>query len=242
MAAALPSATFSSSSLTRWLADLSQVGVASAAVAPQTLAERLGLWLNWTDAISMSAALNAGVATPAAGGGRDQRPVSGALAAECLRLRAALAHGISLEVSRAVGAARPHASCVEPSLGEDVDFSTYRRAYLAQQGRMESAIAGLRSELRGALSGRSAGLARVAALDAALETALRAKERHLLATVPDVLQRHFERLRQAQPMQWLHRYAADMQSVLLAELDLRLQPIEGLLATLNLDLESAGRP
>jgi HPt (histidine-containing phosphotransfer) domain-containing protein len=100
----------------------------------------------------------------------------------------------------------------------------------------------LRSELRGALSGRSAGLARVAALDAALETALRAKERHLLATVPDVLQRHFERLRQAQPMQWLHRYAADMQSVLLAELDLRLQPIEGLLATLNLDLESAGRP
>jgi hypothetical protein len=60
--------------------------------------------------------------------------------------------------------------------------------------------------------------------------------------VPDVLQRHFERLQQARPTQWLHRYGADMQSVLLAELDLRLQPLEGLLETLNLDIESAGRP
>jgi hypothetical protein len=30
--------------------------------------------------------------------------------------------------------------------------------------------------------------------------------------------------------------------VLLAELALRMQPIEGLLATLRLDLETAGRP
>jgi hypothetical protein len=168
--------------------------------------------------------------------------VSGAWAAECLRLRAALAHGISLEVKKAAGAARPPASSLEPSLGVAQDFSTYRRAYVAQQRQMESAIAALRSELRGVLSGRSAGLAQLAALDSALEAALRAKERHLLATVPDVLQKHFEGLRQAQPGQWLDRYAADMQSVLLAELDLRLQPIDGLLEALNLDLESAGRP
>jgi len=60
-----------------------------------------------------------------------------------------------------------------------------------------------------------------------------------LSTVPLLLEKHFERLRKANretPASddaWLAEYCKDMQSVLLAELNLRLQPVEGLLEALR---------
>jgi hypothetical protein len=233
MAAALPSASFSSSSLTRLLTTLSAVEVPAPAVAPQTLAERLGLWLNWTDAIALSAALNA---TGMAG-----QPAAADVAAfdECKRLRAALALSLDLYAARVAGAARPATQTPVAARAEDNDFSPYRRAYLAQQRAMESAAAALRVKLRAALSAHSPALARLAALDEAMEAALRPQERHLLATVPEVLERHFDRVRQAPSAPWLDRYAADMQAVLRAEGALRLQAIDGLLETLQLALEAA---
>jgi hypothetical protein len=240
MAAALPSASFSSSRLTRLLADLSTVDVAVPAGAPPTLAERLGGWLNWTDAIALSAALNAGMAAAPSGGDPVGQPAPDRLFDDCARLRAALVLGLTVGVPHAAGAARPPLPGAAPS--PDIDFSPYRRVYLAHQRAMASGIAGQRFKLRAALAGQSPEWARLAALDAALEAALRPQERQLLATVPDRLEGHFERLRQAQAAQWLARFAADMQAVLLAELALRWQAIEGLLETLRLELETAERP
>ncbi|HYS65580.1 MAG TPA: DUF3348 family protein, partial [Paraburkholderia sp.] len=67
--------------------------------------------------------------------------------------------------------------------------------------------------------------------------------------VPGLLAGHFERLRKAEqaalaeadaeasaaltPGAWLDVFRKDMQSVLLAELDIRFQPVEGLLAALR---------
>jgi hypothetical protein len=82
-----------------------------------------------------------------------------------------------------------------------------------------------------------------------MERALGSRERTLLATVPELLGGHFERLRHAGQETltgaqasgdapavtsgaWLDVFRKDMQSVLLAELDLRFQPVEGLLAAL----------
>ena len=76
------------------------------------------------------------------------------------------------------------------------------------------------------------------------------RERSLLATVPQLLGRRFEQLHQAhrgtlpadgaddparwlQPGTWLTRFCHDMKAVLQAELDLRLQPVAGLLEALN---------
>jgi len=87
-------------------------------------------------------------------------------------------------------------------------------------------------------------------VDAAMELALSPREQTLLASVPTLLGEHFERLRQAEqkaladahdsettptptPGAWLDGFRKDMQSVLLAELDVRLQPVEGLLAALR---------
>jgi hypothetical protein len=101
-------------------------------------------------------------------------------------------------------------------------------------------------------------MARLAVVDAVMERALSERERNLLATVPVLLAGHFERLRAAEqatlaaaesaddagssaannpaaltPGAWLNVFRKDMQSVLLAELDVRLQPVEGLLAALR---------
>ena len=111
-------------------------------------------------------------------------------------------------------------------------------------------IGDLRSRLRAALAARHAGMARLAAVDAVMERALSPREQMLLAAVPGVLERHFERLREvelktladaqaaesapaATPGAWLDVFRRDMQSVLLAELDVRFQPVEGLLAALR---------
>jgi hypothetical protein len=159
---------------------------------------------------------------------------------EATRLRDTLVQGLTADVARAAGVAMPTPHLPDASPGEPIDFSPYRRAYIAHQRAMEFGIAGLRVKLRAALSAHSPDLARLSALDGALEGALRTQERQLLATVPDLLERHFERQQQAQPGQRPAQFAADMQAVLLAELALRWQAIEGLLATLS--LETSGQP
>ena len=75
------------------------------------------------------------------------------------------------------------------------------------------------------------------------------REFSLLARVPVLLEAHFKRLRQAAQASlaeqagpghtqgaadntWLKTFHKDMQSVLFAELDIRLQPSQGLLAAL----------
>jgi hypothetical protein len=73
-----------------------------------------------------------------------------------------------------------------------------------------------------------------------MEQALSPREQQLLASVPALLGAHFERLRddagtaEVDPDSgWLHLFRNDMQAVLLAELDVRFHPIEGLLAALR---------
>jgi hypothetical protein len=84
-------------------------------------------------------------------------------------------------------------------------------------------------------------MARLASVDAVMEQVLGAHEQRLLSTVPSMLEKHFGRLQpvpdepgsEVQPEAWLDAFCKDMQGVLLAELDIRLQPIEGLLEALR---------
>lgn len=132
-------------------------------------------------------------------------------------------------------------------------FTPHRSRYFGKQQAMELGIGPLRARLRAALTARSPALAQLAAVDAVMEQALGEREHSLLSSVPVLLEKHFERLRQAHlatlapiapedaptPAEaatappWLDEFRRDMQSVLLAELDLRLQPVEGLLEALR---------
>jgi len=221
------------STFIRTLAALDDV---PAPAAPDAFAQRLARWLAWTDAFALSAAL--GAASPCADlpglGGQ------GALAAderELARVRVALARTIADAPAggaepRRLG--RPLAGAVAPN-EMPADFATYRQRYSKCQLAMETQIVPLRRRLRGSLADRSSALARLAELDSMMEQVVGAQERTLLAGVGARLEPTFERLRATQddaagpPGPWLERFRQEMRTLLLAELDLRLQPVEGLL-------------
>lgn len=222
---------------TRLVRLLAGLAVAEPAAAPQpAIAQRLGHWLDWTDAIPMSAMLAgaggapaAGSALPGPGSAAGAKPVQAAL----VRVRADLTRAITGEAQ--FTPSRPSASG-EPDEGAEADrdaFGPYRRACQSLQRSMGLRIAPLRQQARAALGQASPRLARLAALDAVMDEWLAVRERSLLAGVPTLLERRFEQLRQQHPQDWAARLGPEVQDVLLAELDVRLQPVEGLIEALG---------
>ena len=208
---------FHSPPLVRLLAGLDQTPPPDPARPQANVGERLGQWLAWTDAIALSQALN----QPPA-----QAPRRSAAASVQARAAAALAR-VRDDLRRAV--------LQDPVFQPDAnaDLADYRRAAQARQRAMAAAIGPLRAQLRGLLATTSAAGAHLAALDATLETALGEREHHSLAGVVPRLERHFQQLQQAQVPHWRDSFHQTLQQVLLAELDLRLQPAQGLLDALG---------
>lgn len=243
MARGSPRTSFDSSRLIRALSDL----VSTDATPPrQSFADRLGQWLDFADAIALFSALNG--STDAAGGpATAEHP---ALRDEFARVRGALLDSINTDGVLTPGKARIRlpAPAWHASTPGAADYLPYHRYYLAHQRDMGAAIAPLRASVRAGLAQRAPALRQLAALDGVLDQALAPRERSLLATVPQLLGRHFEQLHQAhrsalptpddparwlQPGAWLHTFCQDMRAVLLAELELRLQPVAGLMDALN---------
>lgn len=225
------------SALAQLLAGMADGGVRAA--APVT-AERLSRWLGWADAIALSAALGG----PAAGMPSSARLAAGEGEwAECSRMRAGVVAAIAAGggMSRDGGPAHGEGGAVP------AEYAPYRMHYLARQQAMETAIAPLRSRLRAALAACSPAMARLAMVDAVMEQALAPRERSLLASVPVLLGQHFERERQTaaaqadaprddvDPEAWLDVFGQHLRTVLLAELDMRLQPVDGLLEALRMN-------
>jgi hypothetical protein len=236
---------FSGPALIRLLARLTDVDVPE---SRQSLSDRLSQWLEWTDAIALSTALSGNPPSAAS----RARAFGSAEENECARVRTSLANAIVGD--SAFAAARRHGPAQAPSrevpTDAPVDYPVFRQRYLAMQQAMETGIGNLRGRLRGMLAARTPDMTRLAVVDAVMERALGSRERTLLATVPELLGGHFERLRHAGQETltgaqasgdapavtsgaWLDVFRKDMQSVLLAELDVRLQPVEGLLAALR---------
>jgi hypothetical protein len=176
--------------LVRLLADPSR----HAADPRASFAERLGQWLDWTDAIALSAVLGGAPAAP------ESAPEATPESAQ----------------ARAASAAVSAAAC--------------RRRCTAQQRLMCERLGPLRASVRAVLAKQSPALARLAALDAVMDQALAARERQLLSHVSGLLEPRLERLRQPGGAQAIDE---ELQRVLLAELELRLQPIEGMMSALE---------
>ncbi len=213
---------------------------------PPELADGLAQWLGWTDAIALSAALDG-----APGADAPLAPAAAPLDDEAERLRGLLRHAIeadpvlsgapavpAVRLARSASPAAVAAAAAQAAAEPPPEFAVYRQRYLARQQAMETAIGASRGGLRDALAARSPALARLAAVDAVMEQALAAREQALLGMLPTRLQKHFERLRheagpEAPPAAWLPAFRRDLQALLLAELDFRLQPLEGLMQALR---------
>ncbi|MDB5817878.1 MAG: hypothetical protein JWQ11_1518, partial [Rhizobacter sp.] len=147
---------------------------------------------------------------------------------------------------------RPAVSASEVVPVEELaDCAAYQRRCRDRQQAIGHGVGGLRARLRHALAAASPPMARLAALDAVMERVLAGHEHGLLAVVPGSMRKHFEALRdgdasaQTEPSapapmdgpgvvsRWRVAFCRDLQGVMLAELALRLQPVDGLLAALE---------
>lgn len=210
--------------------------------------ERLGRWLDLSDAMTLYSVLGseAGERAPLPRAESD-------LPAELHRVRRTLSEAIEND-----GVFRTDPSGSAPripfplpqsraSAGSSPDFTPYHRYYLAHQREMTNAIAALRTQARKALAAQSPAGRQLAGLDATFEKSLGARESSLLANVPILFSKCFEKryaehvaalvgeddpTTWTQPGSWLAAFCNDAKRLLLAELDLRLKLVAGLIAAL----------
>jgi hypothetical protein len=250
MTRVLPRTNFYSSSLIRCLTDLRIVD----SIEPHTMfAEKLGFWVPFADASTLSAVHNQSSVQFSIMAPQSQVALFAALEAELGQLQTELTNAIIASCSPKSGKSTVQLPIPVLELPLDLlaAFAPYRWFYDAHQRDMELHVAPLRVRVRNALKQVSPALKKLADLDAALESILHERESKLLSKIPVLLKKHFEQLFRAheqnqldsgqqdipatwvQPAGWLAQFCSDMQTLLLSELALRLQPTIGLIEALG---------
>lgn len=129
-------------------------------------------------------------------------------------------------------------------------YEPYQRFYSMHQAEMAGSIQNLRLRVRVGVSEFSTELHQLAELDKILSESLAIHTAKLFNGTPKLLEQRFKQLLEAyrqktaqvnnteprhwlMPGGWLELFYRDMQELLLAELDVRLQPVLGLLEALN---------
>jgi hypothetical protein len=219
--------------------------------------ERLGQWLDFSDALVLFSALKIEASRPPPESEAGLATVSSTPQEQLARIRESLSTSIHNDGVFSAGAARIRFPTPLPqaTAKEAADFSPYHRYYQAHQRDMSNAIATLRSQARKALGELSPAQRKLAQLDASFEQALLMRERNLLANIPILLARRFtQRYQEHQatlapdsiddpaawtsPGNWLEAFCHDTKAMLLAELDLRLKPASGLIAALDREMKT----
>lgn len=215
----------------------------------QDFAERLGLWLDVFDGITLHAA-HQSIKTV------DKEKSSDALLARTFALeeefhtvRTALVTSITSSRASPAGGKRVGNPVPQPetAVEPDAGYAQHRQRYLDQQRHMALRIDALRAHVRQAIAKLSPQLGQLASFDAVMDQLLGGREKKLLATVPVLLERRFGHLRKAhqlglvaaqrqddpalwgRPGGWLDVFGKELQEVLLAELEVRMQPVVGLI-------------
>lgn len=237
MAKASPPAPLLGPAFIRLLARFGEAGLPR---TPPVLTERLAQWFDWNRAITLSRALDGRLPEAV-----DAPDFDAAEDAACTRVRRSLLDAIDAEVDLSLPRRREAAAGIDPG------YLPYRQHCLSVQRAMQAATGQLRGHLRDMLARQSPTKARLAEVDAVMEATLSPREQALLAIIPTLLGQHFQRLRDAGAPQptgdaspdddtpaipagpWLARFRQDMRTALLAELEVRFHPIDGLLAALR---------
>lgn len=245
MTRAMARTHFPGSQLMRTLAELA---VLKTHTPVGGFAHRLSPWISFTDAIALCAVHGAPVATaPATPTVAQATPAS--IADEFADMRRALETSIQASCALKANQARLRMPLPAPgaSIQQAAAYGPYRRFHLAQQRGMELSVRALRARVRGQVAAAQPRLRQLVDLDAALDGVLCERETKVLATVASLLEKRFAHLFKGhqqtqlaavqddrpelwtQPGAWLGRFCHELETVLLAELDLRLQPTLGLI-------------
>ena len=206
----------------------------------QDVAERLGQWLNVKEAIGLHSAQAAVAAAGASAARRAPPAPAGAapdlqmsLQAELQRVRGVLGQSITT---------RDPGHKPDPN-DLDTEFALFHQRLNEQQRRMEMSVDALRNHVRQKLAQSTPPHAQLAALDQQMEQLFGGREQRLLSGLPAFLKARYQALRRAAAaaslpdtppdLAWLRSFESEFEQTLLAELDLRLQPVNGLIESLD---------
>ena len=128
-----------------------------------------------------------------------------------------------------------------------ISYEPYKRFYTTYQVEIGVEAQRLRAMVRGDISNVSVTLGRLAELDNTLEHSLAVHNRKLFEVTPRLLEKRFYFLLKSyqqadnsselsdwlKPGAWLTLFYRDLRELLLAEFDVRLQPVFGLLEAVN---------
>ncbi len=207
--------------------------------------ERLGRLFGLTDTLTLDSAIAFRARQP----GMDQGPVINRAIQELATTRRALIRRISR-----------YGDDVE--LTDSVDCEPYLNAWLTLQRRVAAASSQLRDNARKAMKVHNQNLGRLAELDSVFDRTMAGYTSQCFAHIPKVLEQRFQALfqtgqiqaRQIQarqtpsepshepgiaPADWRHRYCEEAQDLLLAELDVRLEPVLGLLEACHKEVKNS---
>ncbi|MCP5163367.1 MAG: DUF3348 family protein [Hahellaceae bacterium] len=231
------------SRLVRFLSDLN---VSDVAVSHKHFIEKLGRFINITDSITLAHVLS----RPVARAFEPDETAGETLKQTFVQARSAMVQTIAESFASAEGGARirlPMLS-VEKLADAKTAYEPYHRFYAAHQREFEQKVAGLHTRIRDQAAGLSPQLAQLAELDRVLGNTLSGNFRKFYAVTPRLLGKRFECLlgdylptapsgdgyaEWIQPGGWLARFFREMNGVLLAELEVRLLPVLGLLEAVD---------
>lgn len=229
------------SRLVRFLSDLTG---AKSEISQHHFVQRLGQLFDLADSIRIAAAQDNSpmpVVTPNRDAGELVRE-------DFLRGRAAIVSSCIGSFAPGNRATRirlpPIAAGASPE--EAMAAEPYLAFYAAQQRDIDFKVRNLRATVRESVAAVSPGMARLCALDSALAEPLAAYSRRAFAAVPGLLETRFEQLRQQYranlPDQqhendawtgYLAQFRSEMQGLLLAEVETKIQPVLGLVEALD---------
>ena len=194
-------------------------------VPPTPAAARLGSWLGWADAIAISQVLTTPPGRAASEAARiEARHWAGG---ELEQLRAQLASGFSpIEPASESEPVSNDAALTEL-------LAPHLQHFVQQQRVIASRVSTFRVRLRDRLTSVSDELARLAQWDEYIERALATPERRAVAGLSALLEMRAQKHYAASPRHWRSRLGSDLQRLLRAELDQRLQPVLGLIEALS---------
>ncbi len=222
--------------------------------AGMDFAERLALWVNAFDAIGLQAA-HQSIGMPATtrpGTTTGLRPSAArhstakAVTDDFMRARAALAQLIEARPAEVPHAEAQADAPAEAALAPSQVYQSYQARHVRLQHDMDQAIAALRERVREAMGRASPALRQLAAVDAMLDRVISPRRQAVMPAVSTLMQRRFEQLRSLHvqaleadgreddvtrwrdPGGWLAVFDNDWRAALQGELDLRLEPVAGL--------------
>lgn len=228
---------------------LQQWQPADGGLARPDVAEHLGQWLSAVDAVRFNGALRSIESLSAQAIPPGQ--------AVDLRSMEEACHGLRAELDALIVPRSPPARAVRGRMASvpadaiapqsEADFAPHGQRYLGLQKQMETRLGAARAQMRQWLAKGSPALRQLAVLDGVLEQMLGAREQRLWALLPTCLEgrwvhwrglhaRQLEASGQEdaprgwrQPGGWLFAFEQDVRALWMAEVQLRLQPVMGLL-------------